>query len=119
MNIETYKAEFQQLQAKADKISELYYKDRADLQVGLTELSVRAVTFYSANNNYGQSDYEQRVQILLDFDNHLKEIKSKMFPVATEKKKGSQFFSAAEIQDPDENSVLLNIKEPAPRVTKH
>jgi hypothetical protein len=112
MNLETYDAEFKKLYDKADKLSALYFSNKKDFQIKLSELSVAAVTIYSAHNNYGQLDHELRVQKFLDFDNHLKALKKKFVAPSP------AFFSSMSDIDPDENAALLSIKEPSPRVTK-
>ncbi|QMT60647.1 hypothetical protein [Legionella sp. PC997] len=106
MKIEAYKAQFFEFTVQAMKLRD-HCKSKNDLHQKITRLSGKAVEFYKENSDHRESDYQLKIEIFLEFDNHLKTIKREC--LSPSKEKGKFFARPKQIKVDESNEKVSSL----------
>lgn len=105
MKMERYNIKFQQFTEQAKTMSRRC-QSLGELKRNITELSCEAVQFYNKNSDYNDSDYKSRIEIFLEFDRLLKNLKRE-FTRKTPNNKSSFFSSGDNDRHVTQDPVLV------------
>lgn len=98
MNLENYKAIFDLYSTEASILKQ-QCNSYNEYEFKLSEICRDATIFYTKNSEYGERDYQSKIDVFLEFNQYIKFLKKNFIPPSERKSHSSVFFKQCVEQD--------------------